>query len=295
MKTLGIILAGGKSTRLYPATLACSKQLLPVYDKPMVYYPLSTLMLAGIRDYILISTGEDLPMFETLFKDAKAELGINIQFAVQHKPNGIAEALKIANVYRTGNYEKYALILGDNIFYGATLSGELQFAELIDDYAVVVSQRVSDPTRFGVIEFDEEDRILSIEEKPLIPKSNMIVTGLYFYPPDVFAKVDQLVPSMRGELEITDLNNLYLKEGRLHAVQMKRGMAWFDSGTPDALLESSHFVQTLQTNQGVLISSPHEVAYNNEWIDSNMMNHVIDRFNNCDYGRLLGMCLEGNE
>ena len=158
----------------------------------------------------------------------------------------------------------------------------------------MVPNKVSDPSRFGVIEFDEEDRILSIEEKPLIPKSNMIVTGLYFYPPDVFNKVGLLTPSTRGELEITDLNNLYLKEGRLHAVQMKRGMSWFDSGTPDALLESSHFVQTLQTNQGVLIGSPHEIAYNNEWIDVNMLKHLIDKFKNCWYGRGLVMCLEYN-
>ncbi len=268
MKTLGIILAGGKSTRLLPATKAISKQLLPVYDKPMVYYPLSVLMLADIHEYLLICTPEDLPIFQRLFKDVKEEFGITMVFAPQFEPNGIAEAFIIAEKLGYRHHDGYALILGDNIFYGATFSADLDVAKahMRNGEAVIFTHTVTDPKRFGVVEYGVNDEVIDITEKPEHPKSNTISTGLYFYPNDVIEIAKKLKPSKRGELEITDLNNRYLKEYRLAGIKMKRGMSWFDCGTPDSLLEASHFIQTIQHNQACMVADLKEIAQNNGWI-----------------------------
>jgi glucose-1-phosphate thymidylyltransferase len=287
-KTLGIILAAGRSSRLYPATLIATKQILPIYDKPLIYYPLSTLMLAGIREFLIITNPSEKAVFENLFQNAEENLGIKIHFAVQDVPRGIADAFRVAisckQIHIT-DYDRIALILGDNIFYGASLSGLLQ-AAAADDNAMVFATPVNDPERFGVVEMDSNQNALSIEEKPEKPKSNLAVTGLYFYPADVFGKAYNLRPSARGELEITDLNKKYLKEGNLKVCKLLRGMVWFDTGTPDSMMEASQFIQTLQNRQNILIGSPQEVAFNNEWITKEAVLEFASKCKN-NYGKYL--------
>jgi len=288
-KTLGVILAAGKSSRLYPATLAATKQLLPVYDKPLIYYPLSTLMLAGIDEFVIISNPKEKQVFQELFKDAKKYLGVNIEFAVQETPKGIADAFNVVYDHlfdRVSDYDRIALILGDNIFYGASLTSMLKWANVVHS-AVTFALQVNDPERFGVVEIDKYGNALSIEEKPKDPKSNLAVTGLYFYPKDVFAKVRGLSPSAREELEITDLNKLYLEEKRLTVQKMLRGMVWFDTGTADSLMEAAQFIQTLQNIQGIMIGSPHEVAYNNSWIDEENLRYTAELCGKTEYGKYL--------
>ena len=270
----GIILAGGSGTRLYPSTLCTSKQLLPVYDKPMIYYPLSVLMLFGINDILIISTPEDTPNIKRLFGDG-SQIGLNLSYAVQEKPNGIAEAFIIGKDFIQN--DKVCLILGDNIFY--IQSQMKNYRSIVNDNnnsATVFGYHVSDPERFGVIEFDENKRVLSIEEKPKKPKSNYAVTGLYFYPNDVVQKASNLKPSKRGELEITDLNKLYLEEDRLNVIPLKRGNAWLDAGTPDSLMESSQFVQIIEQRQGLKLACIEEIAYRQGFIDKNQMEKLIN-------------------
>jgi len=270
----GIILAGGSGTRLYPLTQAVSKQLLPVYDKPMIYYPLSILMLFGISEILIISTPQDTPNIKKLFGNGN-HLGLNISYKVQDAPNGIAEAFILGKDFI--NNDKVCLILGDNIFY---IQSEMKaYRTLVheeDNTATVFGYHVSDPERFGVIEFDKLKRVISIEEKPKKPKSNYAVTGLYFYPKDVCDKAAKLKPSARGELEITDLNKLYLKEGRLNVIPLKRGSAWLDAGTPDSLMESSQFVQIIEQRQGLKLSCLEEIAYRQGFIDDCQMQKLID-------------------
>ncbi len=278
----GIILAGGSGTRLYPLTKITSKQLLPVYDKPMIYYPLSTLMLFGIREILIISTPQDVPNIEKLFNDG-SKLGLNISYAIQPKPNGIAQAFIIGSNFIKD--DSVCLILGDNIFY----MGD-QFRALNDQVdrnknkgATIFAYHVSDPERFGVVEFDKDHKAISIEEKPKHPKSNYASVGLYFYPPDVVEKARSLSPSSRGELEITDLNNLYLKEGRMSVVPMLRGNAWLDAGTPDSLMESGNFVQIIEKRQGLKIACIEEIAYRNGFIDDAQMKVLIDELKDGNY------------
>lgn len=271
----GIILAGGSGTRLYPMTQCVSKQLLPVYDKPMIYYPLSVLMLFGITDILIISTPQDTPNIERLFGTGE-KLGLHLEYKVQDKPNGIAEAFILGRDFI--NNEKVCLILGDNIFY--IQSQMNSYRALIQEEncaATVFGYHVSDPERFGVIEFDELKRVVSIEEKPQKPKSNYAVTGLYFYPADVAEKAATLKPSKRGELEITDLNKLYLKEGRLNVIPLKRGSAWLDAGTPDSLMESSQFVQIIEQRQGLKLACVEEIAYRQGFIDNEQMQKLINK------------------
>jgi glucose-1-phosphate thymidylyltransferase len=278
VRTLGIILAGGKSSRLYPATLAVTKQLLPVYDKPLIYYPLTTLMLAGIKDYLIITNPTESQTFYTLLGTGKG-LGVHIEYAVQEKPDGIANAFTIASnhyKFQLDEFDQIALILGDNIFYGASLSKSLEVAISRPHIANIFTQRVNDPNRFGVVEFNDIGNVISIEEKPENPKSNFVSTGLYFYPKNVFEYVYNLKPSLRGEYEITDLNNLYLQNRELDAIQLARGVSWFDTGTPQSLLEASNFIKAIQDHQGFLVGSPHEIAYNKRWIDKN---HMINSLN----------------
>lgn len=270
----GIILAGGSGSRLYPLTQCVSKQLLPVYDKPMIYYPLSILMLFGITEILIISTPQDTPNIKNLFGDG-THLGLKLKYKVQKEPNGIAEAFILGKDFI--KKEKVCLILGDNIFY---IQSQLkEYRALIEketDKATVFGYHVSDPKRFGVIEFDKQNRVVSIEEKPQKPKSNYAVTGLYFYPSDVCEKASKLKPSARGELEITDLNKLYLKEKRLNVVPLKRGNAWLDAGTPDSLMESSQFVQIIEQRQGLKLSCIEEIAYRQGFIDSKQMLKLIN-------------------
>ena len=271
----GIILAGGSGTRLYPLTECISKQLLPVYDKPMIYYPLSILMLFGIKDILIISTPQDTPNIERLLGSGQ-DLGLNLQYKVQDAPNGIAEAFILGKDFIQN--DKVCLILGDNIFY--IQSQMKEYKTLInakEDHATVFGYHVSDPERFGVIEFDKERNVVSIEEKPKKPKSNYAVTGLYFYPADVCEKAAHLKPSARGELEITDLNKLYLKEKRLNVIPLKRGSAWLDAGTPDSLMESAQFVQIIEQRQGLKLSCIEEIAYRQGFIDNDKMQKLINR------------------
>jgi len=287
MKTLGIILAAGKSSRFYPTTLGITKQLLPVYDKPLVYYPLSTLMLVGIRDILIITSPSEQQIFKKLFENHN--LGINLHFATQQEPNGIAEAFKIANFHFGKNIKKYkrsCLILGDNLFYGAGLTGLLKKANK-SKFPVVFAIKVKDPERFGIVEVKDLNKdfklSVSIEEKPEKPKSSLAVTGLYFYPNNVYKYVENLKPSFRNELEITDLNKIYHDKKKLRVIQLNRGATWFDTGTFDSMMDASNFVQTIQRQQDVLVGSPHEIAYNNKWITKTQLIETANKFKN-SYG-----------
>ncbi|MEN9384686.1 MAG: Glucose-phosphate thymidylyltransferase [Pseudomonadota bacterium] len=283
----GIILAGGSGTRLYPVTQAVSKQLVPVYDKPMIYYPLSTLMLAGIRDVLVISTPQDTPRFEGLLGDG-SQWGMNLQYAVQPSPDGLAQAFVIGRSF-VGN-DPSTLVLGDNIFYGHDLVGQLQHAAGQAAGASVFAYHVHDPERYGVVEFDDQFRALSIEEKPKVPKSNYAVTGLYFYDNQVCDIAADIRPSPRGELEITDVNRRYLEQGQLNVEIMGRGYAWLDTGTHDSLLEAASFIATLQKRQGLMVACPEEIAFASGWIDAAKVQALAEPLKKNGYGQyLLGL------
>ena len=280
----GIVLAGGSGTRLYPITRGISKQLIPVYDKPMIYYPLSTLMLAGIRDILVISTPEYTPLFEELLGDG-SDFGINLSYKVQEKPNGLAEAFILGKEF-IGD-DSVCLILGDNIYYGSGLSQLLKDATKKEKGATVFGYHVTDPERFGVVEFDKDHRALSIEEKPAEPKSNYAVTGLYFYDNDVVSIAESLEPSARGELEITDINKEYLKRGDLDVKLMGRGYAWLDTGTHDSMLEASSFIATIQKRQNLKVASLEEIAYRQGWISKERLIELAQPMKKNDYGQYL--------
>jgi glucose-1-phosphate thymidylyltransferase len=290
--TKGIILAGGSGTRLYPATQSVSKQLLPVYDKPMVYYPLSVLMLAGIRDVLIISTPQDTPRFEQLLGDG-AHWGMNFQYVVQARPEGIAQAFILGADFIAG--QGCALVLGDNIFYGHKLSSMLQAAAQRAEGATVFAYPVQDPERYGVVELDAQGRALSLEEKPKQPKSRYAVTGLYFYDHQVVELTRSLKPSARNELEITDLNRLYLERGQLRAEILGRGMAWLDTGTHDSLLEAASFIQTIEKRQGLKVACPEEIAFRAGYIDAAQLERLATVLDNSGYGRYLRGVLESPE
>ena len=280
----GIILAGGSGTRLHPMTLIASKQLMPVYDKPMIYYPLSTLMLAGLRDILIISTPADLPNFRKLLGDGR-QLGINLSYAEQAAPNGLAEAFIIGRDFLAG--DSAALILGDNVFYGGGLSALLQKAARLQDGASVFAVQVKDPERYGVAEFDASGKVLSIEEKPSKPRSNWAVTGLYFYGPDVVDVAAKLKPSARNELEITDLNRIYLERGALSLERLGRGYAWLDMGTPDSLVDAAEFVRSLENRQGLRIGCPEEIAWRMRFIGREDLRKLGAALGKSQYGQYL--------
>ncbi len=286
----GIILAGGSGTRLYPLTTVTSKQLLPVYDKPMIYYPLSTLMLAGIKDILIISTPADLPNFERLLGDG-SNYGIKLSYAVQPSPDGLAQAFIIGEEFIDG--DRCAMILGDNIFYGNNLGKYLRDAASRETGATVFGYYVDDPERFGIVEFDENGKAISIEEKPEKPKSNYCVTGLYFYDRRVCELVKKIKPSKRGELEITDLNRLYLEEGTLNVVNLGRGFAWLDTGTMDALSEAGEFIRVIEKRQGLMIAAIEEIAYINGWITKEELLLSAERYGKSPYGQHLRAVAEG--
>lgn len=289
----GIILAGGSGTRLYPLTMVTSKQLLPVYDKPMIYYPLSTLMLAGIKDILIISTPVDTPRFEALLGDG-SQYGISLSYKVQPSPDGLAQAFILGEEFLDD--EAGAMILGDNIFYGNGFSKILKAAvedSEVCDRATVFGYYVPDPERFGVVSFDENGQATSIEEKPTEPKSNYAVTGLYFYPAGVAEKAKKVKPSARGELEITTLNEMYLEEGKLDVQLLGRGFAWLDTGTMDSLVEAANFVQMIEKRQGIKISAPEEIAYRYGWIDKEKLLESASRYGKSPYGKHLQAVAEG--
>ncbi len=280
----GIILAGGSGTRLYPVTQTISKQLLPVYDKPMVYYPLSTLMLAGIRDMLLISTPHDTPLFEQLLGDG-SQWGIQLQYAVQEKPEGLAQAFLIGDEF-IGD-DACALVLGDNIFHGHDFANSLRIAKARVVGATVFAYQVHDPQRYGVVEFDDEFRALSLEEKPAQPKSRYAVTGLYFYDNQVVDVARKIKPSARGELEITDVNIAYLRQGQLNVEVMGRGMAWLDTGTHESLLDAAQFIETLELRQGLKVNCPEEIAWRNGWINDGQLLKLAESLAKNRYGQYL--------
>lgn len=280
----GIILAGGSATRLYPLSKAISKQIMPVYDKPMIYYPLSTLMLAGIREILIISTPRDLPMFQQLLGNGE-ELGMKFQYKVQEQPNGLAQAFVLGAEFLGG--EPGCLILGDNLFHGQNFSSMLKKATSRTDGATIFGYYVKDPTAYGVAEFDEEGKVISLEEKPKNPKSNYAVPGLYFYDKSVTEKAANLQPSARGEYEITDLNKLYLDEGKLHVELFGRGFAWLDTGNCDSLLEASNFVETIQKRQGYYIACIEEIAWRNKWISDDELEILGKKLEKTQYGQYI--------
>jgi glucose-1-phosphate thymidylyltransferase len=280
----GIILAGGSGTRLYPVTKAMSKQITPIYDKPMIYYSLSVLMLAGIREILVISTPRDLPVFKELLGTGE-DFGVEFDYAVQEYPNGLAEAFIIGEEF-IGN-DACALVLGDNIFYGHGLTGMVKEAARRTKGATIFGYPVKNPTSFGVVEFDEKGKAISLEEKPKNPKSNFAIPGLYFYDNTVIEKAKQVKPSARGELEITTLNKMYLKEGTLNVINLGRGMAWLDTGTHDGLLDAANFVATVQKRQGVMVACPEEIAYNNGWINKEKLQELAKPLMKTHYGKYL--------
>ena len=291
----GIILAGGAGTRLYPLTMVTSKQLLPVYDKPMIYYPLSTLMLAGIKDILIISTPTDTPRFQNLLGDGK-EYGVSLSYCVQPSPDGLAQAFILGREF-IGD-DACAMILGDNIFYGngfsTVLKKALQNAEE-NNRATIFGYHVNDPERFGIVEFDKDGHVLSVEEKPAHPKSNYCITGLYFYPKGVSDMADEVNPSARGELEITTLNDMYLKQGRLDVELLGRGYAWLDTGTMDSLLEAGQYVQLISKRQNIVISAPEEIAFRNGWITDAELLSSAEKYGKSPYGAHLKAVAEGRE
>lgn len=288
----GIILAGGSGTRLYPLTMVTSKQLLPIYDKPMIYYPLSTLMLAGIRDILIISTPTDLPNFERLLGDG-SRYGVNLSYKVQPSPDGLAQAFTLGEDF-IGD-EPCAMILGDNIFYGAGLGDHLKKAveAAQNGQATVFGYYVNDPERFGIVEFDDNWHVISVEEKPKQPKSNYAITGLYFYDKRVVELAKQVKPSARGELEITDLNRMYLEDGTLNVQLLGRGYAWLDTGTMDTLVEAAEFVQVIEQRQGIMISAPEEIAYRHGWITREKLLKSADTYGKSPYGEHLHRVADG--
>ena len=280
----GIILAGGSGTRLYPVTKAISKQITPIYDKPLIYYPLSVLMLAGIKDILVISTPRDIGTFEELLGNG-SDLGLKIEYAIQEHPNGLAEAFIIGENF-IGN-DSCALVLGDNMFYGHGFTGIVKEAAKRETGATIFGYYVNDPKSFGVVEFDSNGKAISLEEKPKVPKSNFAIPGLYFYDNSVIEKAKMVKPSKRGELEITTLNEMYLNEGTLNVLSLGRGMAWLDTGTHDGLLEASNFVKTIQSRQGVMVACLEEIAYRNGWISKEKVEELAKPLLKSDYGKYL--------